>query len=91
MREQLPALHQLFKSAEVDGLSIEVVSKNQEITTLIYEILAVFGLPPTAKHVEILIGFGKSENLTDAIIDDTLVRLADAGAYHLTMEKLSGI
>ena len=88
MQEKLAALHRLFKSAQAESLSIEAASITPSISKLINEVLAVFGLPPTAEHVVILIGFGKSENLTDAIIDDTLVRLADAGAYHLTMTKL---
>ena len=71
MQEKLAALHRLFISAQADGLSIESATQNSSISILINEILATFGLPPTAEHVDILIAFGKSENLTDAVIDDT--------------------
>ena len=91
MHEKLASLFHLFKSAQAEGLSIESAIKTPSISVQINEILAIFGLPPIAEHVAILIGFGKLENLTDAAMDDTLVRLADAGAYHLTMENLSGI
>jgi hypothetical protein len=90
MHNKLATLFHLLTDAQVKGedFSFGTAAQNPKVTVLINEILATFGLPPTAEHIEILIGFGRVEDCSDAVIDDTLVRLADAGAFHLTMEKL---
>lgn len=88
MQEKLTDLHLLFKSVQAEGLSIEVAANNPIISVLIKEILSTFGLPLTTDHFEILIGFGRAEDCSDSEIEDTLIRLADAGAFSLTMAKL---
>ena len=88
MIEQLTALHHMFRDAEAKGITIQTIDQNPEITELTTEILGVFGLPMTEEFQEILFEFGRAEVLTDDLVDATLIRLADAAAFYLTLSKL---
>lgn len=88
MQEKLAALHHLFRDAQTKGITIQSIDLNHQITEEVNEILSVFGLPMTEEFQEILFEFGRAEVLSDDLIDATLLKLADAATFHLTLSKL---
>ena len=88
MPEKLTELHFYIKEAEKSGLLIRTLSFNPRIQELASQILTDFGLPVNAGYEEILVKFGTTELLTEELINETLIQLADAAANHWTNVKL---
>jgi len=63
-------------------------SPTPEAIELVGEILDVFGLPLNQGYEEILFCLEEVEQLSDDIVNDTLINLADEGAYYQTVTKL---
>ncbi len=89
MQDKLAAFHHLFKISQAYGLSLEAAALSPNISILMKEILATFNLPVTAEHLEILIAFCRAEDCSDAAVNETLTKLADAGTYNQTLLKLA--
>jgi len=87
MQEILTELFSLFKNEEHQGLTNQYPMQNPRIDELISEILDTFGLPKLIIR-EILVEFASSEHLSDALIDETLIKLANASAHHHTISQL---
>jgi hypothetical protein len=88
MHGKLIELHSFLKNAVNKGLLIRMLTYDQRVRALVFEILADFGLPKNNGYEEILLELGWVEILSDEIIDQTLTKLADAGADYLTLWKL---
>jgi hypothetical protein len=88
MKEKLAELHTLLRDATIQGRLLPTLATNLRVQELVFEILAVFGLPLNTGYEEILVELGWVETLSDEIIDQTLIRLADTGAYYQTLSKI---
>jgi hypothetical protein len=88
MQEKLAILYDLFKNFEAKDINHREINQNTKVTELITEILDVFGLPPTDEFLKILVEFGRAEVLTDDLIDETLIKLADEGVMYRVVSDL---
>jgi hypothetical protein len=87
MQEILTEIFSLFKNEEHQGLTNQYPRQNPRINELISEILDTFGLPKLIIE-EILVEFASSEHLSDALIDETLIKLGDDEVPHQTQTML---
>lgn len=84
MNDKLSKLHQLIR----DDPAKQALYQNPQIMELINEILGVYGLSLNPNIVKTLSNFGKINPITEEIIDDTIIRLADEAADIMTAFKL---
>jgi hypothetical protein len=84
MNEKLAKLHKLLR---VDP-DKQALFHNPQIMELINEILGVYGLSLNPYIEKMLTDFAKINPITEEIIDDTIIRLADEAADALTAFKL---
>jgi len=85
VHDQLTELHHLLTSDIKSGEMTHLY----RLTALKTELLYIFGLPEHQGYEDILLEFGKSEPLSDELIDATLITLADEGAHYQTLSKLT--
>jgi hypothetical protein len=78
MTAKLTELYYLLHGKAITGQLIQ----SQRITELITELLDTFGLPQHQGYKVILLDFCKSEPLSDDLINATLIKLADEGAFY---------
>ncbi len=84
MNEKLAKLHKLLRNdPDEQGLF-----QKTKIIELINQILGVYGLSLNPNIEKILTDFGKINPITEEIIDDTIIRLADEATDIMTAFKL---
>lgn len=88
MHEKLTELHHLLRDATNKGSLLRALATDQKIAELVNEILLTFGLPVNKGFEEILLEVGRTENLSDDVIDTVLIKLADAEVYYQTLSNL---
>lgn len=88
MPEKLSEFHTYIKDAEKSWLLIRTLSFDPRVKELVIEILTDFGLPVNEGYEDILVRFGFEEPSTDELINETLLKLADAAADYMTTDKM---